>query len=84
MCNPTRRLALFGSFLAIAGGTAAALTANSAREHTQPAAVQAAEENQVSDLDRRLGDIEKRLDAQQQAIDRLTKTGTEKPTVPRD
>jgi hypothetical protein len=46
--------------------------------NTQPAA------EKVCDLVRRLGDIEKRLDAEQQAIDQLTKSGVGKRTVPRD
>jgi hypothetical protein len=84
MCNPNRRLALCGSFLAVAGGAAAALSASSARERPETTVVQPAAEDQAPDLDRRLSAIEKRLDAQQQAIDRLAKTGAGKRTVPRD
>jgi hypothetical protein len=84
MCNPNRRLALCGSFLAIAGGAAAALTASNARDRPETAVVQPAAADQTPDLDRRLGDIDRRLDAQQQAIDQLAKTGAGKRAAPRD
>jgi hypothetical protein len=76
-CTKNRPLALFGAFLAIAGGTSAALTASHSREPAPQIAP--GPDAGAPDPERRIEGPEKRSDAQPPASDQAAKAAAAKP-----
>jgi hypothetical protein len=76
-CTKNRPLALFGAFLAIAGGATAALTASNSREPAPQVAP--GPDDLVPDPEHRIVGAEKRPDAQPPASDQVGKAAAAKP-----
>jgi hypothetical protein len=76
-CTKNRPLALLGAFLAIAGGTSAALTASHSREPA-PQVAPGPDEG-APDPERGIGGAEQRSDAQPPASDQAGKSTAAKP-----
>jgi hypothetical protein len=76
-CAKNRSLALFGACLAICASSASALLSSHERESASQVAPQ--QDERIPELEHRIGEAEKRLDAQRPASDPAGKSATSKP-----
>lgn len=77
MCCKNRPLAIFGACLAIAGGTASVLTTSDSQEPAAQVAPQS--DDRIPELEHRIGEAEKRLDAPGPMHGQSGKTPAAKP-----